>query len=163
MKKIPFLLVLLVILSPATVFASDQDIYLNAFGETATAYLNDSFLLLGTVADGFVADIIAKDQAQIIARNVQKRVRIIRAKLKAVSACPLAQVDRKLIDLLDKAYACMDHLAWALHQYSEEKNPDTARRFAEQRNDCLNRVNNILEFYSTLPPAPELPEPLSTR
>ena len=163
MKKIHYLLVVLVILSPATVFASDKEIYLNAFGETATAYLNDSSLLLGTVADGFVADIIPKEQAQTIARNVQKRVRIIRAKLRAVSECPIAEVDRKLIVLLDKAYACMDHQAWALHQYLQEKNPETARRFADQRTDCLNRVDNILKFYSTLPPAPELPEPLSTR
>jgi hypothetical protein len=145
------------------VFASDRELYLNAFGETATAYLNDSFLLLGTTADGFVADILDKTDASKIAKNVQKRVRIIRAKLKAVAESSISVADKKLIGLLDKAYACMDHQAWALVQYVDEKSPDTARRFAEQRTACLGRVNQILEFYSTLPPSPELPEPLSTR
>lgn len=163
MKKIFCLLVVLAVIGPATGFASDRELYLNAFGETATAYLNDSFLLLGTTADGFVADILAKKDASKIAKNVQKRVRIIRAKLKAVSESSISETDKKLIGLLDKAYACMDHQAWALVQYVEEKSPDTARRFAEQRTACLDRVNHIFEFYSTLPPSPELPEPLSTR
>ena len=163
MKKILLLLVVVVALSPAVLSASDREIFLNAFGETATAYLNDAFLLLGTTADGFVANIISKETAGEIARNVQKRVRIIRAKLKAVSASPLVDADRKLIGLLDQAYACMDHQAWALYQYLEDKNPDTAKLFEEQRSACLIRVNRIAEFYSALPPSPELPEPLSTR
>jgi hypothetical protein len=163
MKKIFCLLVVFAVISPAAVFASDRELYLNAFGETATAYLNDSFLLLGTTADGFVADILDKTDASKIAKNVQKRVRIIRAKLKAVAESSISVADKKLIGLLDKAYACMDHQAWALVQYVDEKSPDTARRFAEQRTACLGRVNQILEFYSTLPPSPELPEPLSTR
>ncbi len=163
MKKLPYLFIAVFLLCPVTVLGGDREVFLNAFGETATAYLNDSFLLLGTTADGFVADHISKETAEEIAKNVQKRVRIIRAKLKAVAGCRIAEVDKELIGLLDKAYACMDHQAWALYQYVQEKTPDTARRFEEQRTDCLERVKKIGEFYSTLPPAPELPEPLSTR
>ena len=163
MKKILCLLVALAVMSPAMGFSSDKDLYLNAFGETALAYLNDSFLLLCTTADGFVADIIQKKTAGEIAKNVQKRVRIIRAKLKAVAESPISEMDKKLIGLLDKAYACMDHQAWALLEFVQEKSPDTRRRFDEERSTCLERVNKIAEFYATLPPAPELPEPLSTR
>ncbi len=163
MKKILCLLVAFSVMSPAMGLASDEDLYLNAFGEAATAYLNDSHLLLGAIADGFVADIIRKNTAEEIAKSVQKRVRIIRAKLKAVVESPISEVDKKLIGLLDKAYACMDHQAWALVQHVEEKSPDTARRFAEQRSTCEKRIDEFAKFYSTLPPAPELPEPLSTR
>ena len=144
-------------------YAADSEVFLNAFGETATAYLNDSFLLLGTVADGFVADSIPKQTAQEIGKNVQKRVRVIRARLKAVSEARVSDVDRQLIGLLDHAYACMDQQALALVQYMDEKSPESAKRFEAQRVDCLSRFKKIAEFYSTLPPSPELPEPLSTR
>lgn len=163
MKRVTCLLSLCVFLLPPVAWSSDQAVFLNAFGETATAYLNDSFLLLGTSADGFVADIIPKDTALEIVRNVQKRVRIIRAKLKAVSNTKISDVDRQLIGLLDQSYACMDHQSWALMQYLNDKNPDSARRFESQRTDCLNKLKKISEFYSTLPPSPELPAPLSTR
>lgn len=163
MKRVTCLLSLCVFLFPPVAWSSDQAVFLNAFGETATAYLNDSFLLLGTSADGFVADIIPKDTALEIVRNVQKRVRIIRAKLKAVSNTKISDVDRQLIGLLDQSYACMDHQSWALMQYLNDKNPDSARRFESQRTDCLNKLKKISEFYSTLPPSPELPAPLSTR
>lgn len=163
MKRIfGLLLVALFFISPK-VHAGDLEVFLNAFGETATAYLNDSFLLLGTTADGFVADIIPKDTALEIAKNVQKRVRVVRGKLKAVSEARISDVDRQLIALLDHAYACMDHQAWALVEYVQDKNPETAKRFESQRLDCLQRLKKIAEFYSTLPPSPELPEPLSTR
>lgn len=163
MKKTVCLLVVLAVMVPAMGIASDEELFLNAFGEAATAYLNDSFVLLGTIADGFVADIIRKDEAAELAKNIQKKVRIIRGKLKAIGESSISEVDKKFIDLLDKAYACMDHQAWALHQYVEEKSPETARRFYDQRTTCLERVENITKFYSTLPPAPEVPEPLSTR
>jgi hypothetical protein len=144
--------------------AGDAELFLSAFGETATAYLNDSFLLLGATADGFVADIISKENALEFAKNVQKRIRVIRAKLKAVSETRISDVDRQLIGLLHHAYACMDQQAWALTQYIlEEKSPDAAKRFETQRQDCFNRLKRLAEFYSTLPPAPQLPEPLSTR
>ncbi len=164
MKRVVLLLSFCLLLCPPLVVrGSDEAVFLNAFGETATAYLNDSFLLVGTTADGFVAEVIPKDTALEIARNVQKRVRVIRAKLKAVANTRISDVDRRLIGLLDQAYACMDHQTWALIQYVNDKNPDTARRFESQRTDCLSRLKKIAEFYSTLPPSPELPEPLSTR
>ncbi|MBM3303203.1 MAG: hypothetical protein FJY85_25065, partial [Deltaproteobacteria bacterium] len=92
-----------------------------------------------------------------------KRVRIIRGKLRAVAGTPLASIDRKLVELLDRAYACMDHQAWALTQYVNDRSPEKAGRFEEQRAKCQERVKRIAEFYSALPPSPELPEPLSTR
>jgi hypothetical protein len=156
-----FSLGLFIIAGPAQ--GSDQAVFLNAFGETATAYLNDSFLLLGTTADGFVANIVSKETANEIVKNVQKRVRVIRAKLKAVSNTRISDVDRRLIGLLEQSYACMDHQAWALMKYLAEKSPDSARRFESQRTDCLQKLKRVAEFYSTLPPSPELPEPLSTR
>ncbi|HMK34415.1 MAG TPA: hypothetical protein VK463_05055 [Desulfomonilaceae bacterium] len=163
MKRLYFCFLVVLLLCPQAVRASDQTVYLNAFGETATAYLNDSFLLLGTTADGFVSDIISKDTALEIAKNVQKRVRLIRAKLKAVSATRISGVDQKLVGLLDNAFACMDHQAWSLGQYLSEKTPDNAKRFEGQRTECLNRLKKIADFYTTLPPSPEVPEPLSTR
>lgn len=163
MKRFLCFFVLAVTLLPQTAPGEDRTVYLNAFGETATAYLNDSFLLLGTTADGFVAEIIPRDTSLELVKNVQKRVRLIRAKLKAVSATRIADVDKRLIGLLDNAFACMDHQAWALIQYIEDKNPDTARRFEAQRTDCLNRLKKIADFYTALPPSPEVPEPLSTR
>lgn len=163
MKKILLFLVTMTLVNPVELIASDREILLNAFGETATAYLNDSFLLLGTLADAYVADIIPKEKVSTIAKSVQKRGRIVRAKLKAVAGSPLANVDKSLIELLDKAYACMDHQAWALNEFVQTKSPDAAKRFGEQRTECLNRLNKIADFYSKLPPAPELPEPLSTR
>jgi hypothetical protein len=161
-KAILFVAGILLLAGPA-ILQADQTIYLNAFGETATAYLNDSFLLLGTTADGFVADIIPKETALEIARNVQKRVRLIRAKLKAVSNTKIADVDGQLIGLLDNAFACLDHQAWTLTQYIEDKSPDNARKFESQRTDCLSRLKKISDFYMALPPSPEVPEPLSTR
>jgi hypothetical protein len=146
-----------------TASASDRVLFLNAFGETAVAYLNDSFLLLGTMADCVVADIIEKERARQIVGNIQKRVRVIRAKLKAVSQSRIAEVDKQLIKLLDKAYACMDHQCWALTQYVEDRSPQTGKLFHDKRNDCLQRVEEIAQFYAALPPPPELPEPLSTR
>jgi hypothetical protein len=163
MKRIACLLILISLLYPPISQGADEAVFLNAFGETATAYLNDSFLLLGTTADGFVADIISKETALEIVKNVQKRVRVIRAKFQAVAASRISKADKQLIGLLDNAYGCMDHQAWALIQYIQEKTPDTARRFEGQRTDCLSHMKKIADFYSTLPPSPEVPKPLSTR
>ncbi len=162
MKKTLCAIVLVLTIVPAAMSAQ-WELFLNAFGETATAYLNDSFLLMGTVADGFVADIIQKNTAHDIVTNVQKRIRIIRAKLKDVSETDIARNDRKLVVLLDNAYACMDHLAWSLAQYIKDKSPETAQRFEKQRSECLLRIQNIADFYSALPPPAEVAEPLSTR
>lgn len=161
MKIVVFFSVIALMLSPVVADA-DPALFLNAFGETATAYINDSFLLLGTTADGFVAGIRQEESALQIANDVRKRVRIIRAKLRAVLKTRIAAEDKKLIQRLDDAYACMDHLAWALSQYVREKSPDTANRFEEQRKTCLQRLDKVAKFYSALPP-PEFREPLSTR
>ncbi len=163
MKKTLLFAAFVYLVTWPAILQADQTIYLNAFGETATAYLNDSFLLLGTTADGFVAEIMPKDTALEIARNVQKRVRLIRSKLKAVSNTKIADVDNQLIGLLDNAFACLDHQAWTLTQYIEDKSPDNARKFESQRTECLSRLKKISEFYMALPPSPEVPEPLSTR
>jgi hypothetical protein len=163
MKMIPLVLILVLVCGASTTCAADRAIFLNAFGETAIAYLNDSFLLLRTTADGFVADVIPRETALEIAKNVQKRIRVIRGKLKAVSAAKMSQMDKKLLGILDNAYGCMDHQAWALYQYVEDKSPDTARRFEEQRLGCLDKLKKVADFYANLPPSPEVPEPLSTR
>jgi len=163
MKTIPLVLILVLICGPSTMWADDRALFLNAFGETATAYLNDSFLLLGATADGFVADIIPRETALEIAKNVQKRIRVIRGKIQGVSASKLSEVDKRLLGVLDNAYGCMDHQAWAFYQYVEDKSPDAARRFDEQRAGCLDKLKKVAEFYSTLPRSPEVPEPLSTR
>jgi len=162
MKTIVLFCAIIIVLIPQGAGA-DPAIFLNAFGETATAYLNDSYLLLGTIADGFVADIIEKEWTNKVAANIQKRIRIVRGKLKTVARCKIADVDKKLIQLLDDAYACMDHQAWALTQYVQEKSPETARRFVEQRTECLGRLEKVRDFYSKLPHSPGLAEPLSTR
>lgn len=155
--------ILALLLGPSTLLADDRALFLNAFGETATAYLNDSFLLLGTTADGFVADILPKETALEIAKNVQRRVRVIRGKLQGIAGARISAVDKKLLDLLDNSYGCMDHQAWALYQYVEDKSPEAARRFEAQRSGCLESLKKVADFYSTLPPSPEVPEPLSTR
>lgn len=164
MKKFLTAVLILFVLIPFVARASDEKaLLLNAFGETATAYLNDSFLLLGTTADGFVSEIIPRETALEIAKNAQRRVRVIRAKLRAISSMRMAEIDRQLIGLLDGAFACMDQQAWVLSQYVADKNPEAAKRFEQQRVSCLEKIGKIGEFYATLPPAPELPEPLSTR
>jgi hypothetical protein len=163
MKGLHFVVILVVLALPLTSDGGERELFLNAFGETATAYLNDAFLLLGTTADGYVADQMAKETAGQIAKNVQKRVRIIRSRIRAVTGARLADADKNLLGLLDKAYGCLDHQAWSLYEYVEDRNPDTARRFEQQRTSCLEHIKRIAELYSTLPPSPELPEPLSTR
>ncbi len=163
MKQVFCWVTLIIIVVPSTVQAGESELFLNAFGETATAYLNDAFLLLGTAADSFAAQILPKENAMEIPKNVQKRVRIIRAKLKIASQQPLSYTDRQLIGLLDSSYACMDHLSWALMRHVEENSTTTSQRFNNQRIECLERIKKTESYYSSLPASPELPEPLSTR
>ncbi len=163
MRRIFCLLTFIIIVIPSATKAGDAELFLNAFGETATAYLNDSFLLLGTIGDHFAAQVVSKDAAMEIAQNVQKRVRIIRAKLRIASQRPLSHWDRQLISLLDSAYACMDHLAWALMMHVGEKSTTSAQRFQDRRVECLERIKKVRAYDSGLPPSQELPEPLSTR
>jgi len=162
-KLILSFIIILLIFSPSAIRAGDTEVFLNAFTEAATAYLNDCFLLLGTTADGLVSEILPKATALEIAQNVQKRVRVIRAKLKAVSQRRITDLDRQLIRLLDNGYACLDHQAWALVKFTEQRTKETANAFEDQRTRCQDRIKTLASFYSALPPAPELPEPLSTR
>jgi hypothetical protein len=162
MKKLPILAIILMTMTQPAV-ARDCAVCINAFGETATAYINDAFLLIGTTADGYVADIMKKDTALEIVKNVQKRVRIVRSKIKDVSRCRISESDRRLMGLLDEAYACLDHLTWALTEYVQDKTPESTRRFDQQRGNCMLRLEAVGRFYTSLPPSPELPEPLSTR
>ena len=156
-------IIFLIFLPCAAQAAGDSELFLSAFTEAATAYLNDSFLLLRTTADGLVAGILPKQRALEHTKNVQKRIRVIRAKLKAVSQRRITDLDRQLIHLLDNGYACTDHLAWALIRFTEDESTETAKKFEDQRKQCLERIKTVSGFYSALPPAPELPEPLSTR
>ena len=156
-------IVFLIFLPCAAHAAGDSELFLSAFTEAATAYLNDCFLLLGTTADGFVAEILPKETALEYTKNVQKRIRVIRAKLKAVSQRRITDLDRQLINLLNKGYACMDLQAWALIKFAEERSTGTAKNFEDQRTQCWELIKAVAGFYSALPPAPELPEPLSTR
>lgn len=155
--------VMLFILIASNSHAVNQGALINAFGETATAYLNDSFLLLGTTADGYVSDVIPKDTALEISRNVQRRIRIIRAKIKIIDSSQMSLIDRKLLNLLDNSFLCMDHQAWALMRYIQDKVPENARKFESHRADCLGRIRKLADFYSEFPAPPELPAPLSTR
>lgn len=162
MKRVLLIVVLLSALCAPGAHA-DPTLFLNAFGETAMAYLNDAFLLLGTTADGFVADLIPKETALEITNNVQSRIRVVRGKLKPVSQSKIAATDRSFILMLDEAFACLDHQTWALSEFIRNKSPESARRFEEQRTECLNRMDKVAQFYAALPPSPEVPEPLSTR
>ncbi len=149
---------------PCTVQAAgDTELFLGAFTETATAYLNDSFLMLGMTADYLVSEILPKETALEHTINIQKRIRVIRAKLKAVSQRRITDLDRQLLRLLDNGYACLDLQAWALTKLIEDRSTQTAKNFENQRTECWERIKTLKNFYSTLPPAPELPEPLSTR
>ena len=162
MRKTLIMLVIILVLTPC-VYGADWALFLNAFGETATAYMNESFLLLGVVADAFVADITQKNDALEIVQDVQKRLLRIRAKSRTASQTQIADVDRELLNLLDKAYACLDHQSWALMQYIHEKTPESARRFNEQRTECMERIQRVSQFFAKLPPPPQVSEPLSTR
>ena len=144
--------VAMVLMIQSAAHATDRALLLNAFGETSAAYANDAYLLLGTTADAFVADIIERKNALEIVTNVQNRVRIIRAKIKSVSAINMAALDKQFLELVDRVLACLDHQAWALTQYINEKNPDTAQKFVEQRKDCMDKIERIRQFYTELPP-----------
>jgi hypothetical protein len=164
MKRILCSAMIFLMFLPVTVQAAgDADLFLSAFTETATAYLYDSFLLLGITADHLVSEILTKEAALEHATNVQKRIRVIRAKLKAVSQRRISDLDRQLIRLLENGYACMDLQAWALVKHIEQRSAQTAKNFEDQRTQCWQRIKALKSFYSALPPALEFPEPLSTR
>lgn len=163
MKRLFFLLSALVFLSPPQAISADSDVCLHSFREIAVAYMNDAFLLLGTVADAYTADVVPKEQAVNMTAAVQNRVRIIRAKFKAVAATSLPEDDRRLLLFLDDAYACMDRQAWALLQHVRSKSQDSAKRFDEIRRECLQKIEVVAGFLVDRPPASKVHEPLSTR
>jgi hypothetical protein len=154
----------LIILLPPHVFCSDAEVSFEAFKETAVAYMNDAFLLLGTVADGFTADVIPKEQAVGMTGAAQNRLRIVRAKFKAVGAAALPNDrDRRLLLMLDETYGCMDRQAWALLQYMRAKSRDSAERFEELRKECLEKIQQVAAFLINRPSPPKVQAPLSTR
>lgn len=158
------LILLVVTCFPSLSFsAEDKTVYLNAFTETSTAYLNDAFLLMGSTADNLMNESVSPDAAFEFVANVQRRIRIVRAKIKLVLLTHIRPLDGKLLALLDNSYACLDQQAWALMAYIKEHSPSAAKRFDERRAECLTRIQTVAAFYASLPPAPELPEPLSTR
>ncbi len=164
MKLIACSIIMFLAFLPCSVQAAgDAELFLGAFTQAATAYLNDCFLLLRTTADESVSEILPRETALERTKNIQKRIRIIRAKIKAVSQRRMTDLDRQLIRLLDNGYGCVDLLAWALIKHIQEHTVQTAKNFDDQRLQCRDRIETLGGFYSALPPAPELPEPLSTR
>ncbi|MGC9028050.1 MAG: hypothetical protein ACP5LD_00105 [Desulfomonilaceae bacterium] len=143
--------------------ADSNNIYLNAFIETSSAYLNDAFLLMGAVSDAVMTEHLSAEAAAETIANVQKRLRIVRAKINAAQLTRVRLSEKKLLSLLDRSYACLDQQAWALLAFLKDHTPASAKRFEGQRTECLERIQRVSAFYAGLPPAPELPEPLSTR
>jgi hypothetical protein len=163
MKLIPGFLIFIFLISPVKSFAANDQVFVNAFAEAAVAYANDSFLLLGTIGDAFAGTIIPNENAIETVQKVQKRIRVIRARLREVSNAGLSYNEKRFTAMLDGSYACMDHLAWYLIQYIKQKTPENSQKFENQRTACLEKLKTISNFQSTLPRAPELAEPLSTR
>jgi len=162
-KILSFILVLGIWFPSFSFPADEKAIYLNAFAESSTAYLNDAFLLLGSIADNLMTEALSPETALDMAGNIQKRIRMVRAKVRLVMLTKIKPLDRKLLTLVENSYACLDQQAWALMKYIQEYTPSTAKKFEERRAECLSRIQSVAGFYAGLPPAPELPEPLSTR
>jgi hypothetical protein len=151
------------IFAPRANAADIKNIYLNAFLETSSAYLNDAFLLVGAVSDSVMTEHLSPETAAETITNVQKRLRIVRAKINAVMLTRVGLAEKKLLSLLDRSYACLDQQTWALLTFLKDNAPASAKRFEGLRMECLERIQGVSSFYAGLPPAPELPEPLSTR
>ena len=79
-------------------------------------------------------------------RNIQKRMRVIRAKLKAVSQRRITDLDRQLIRLLDNGYACMDLQAWALIRLMEKQIHANRQEFREPEDPMLGTNQDRQEF-----------------
>lgn len=164
-KKLLFCVALLALtIVPSWSKAADEkNIHLNAFLETASAYLNDAFLLIGGTADDVMMQSSSPEAAGATITNVQKRLRKVRAKMKAILLTRVGLTEKRLLSLLDRSYACLDQEAWALLAFIKDNTPTSAKRFEGLRTECLERIQMISSFYAGLPPAPEVPEPLSTR
>ncbi len=140
-----------------------KKIYLNAFLETSTAYLNDAFILVGVISDSVMTEGASPDVAAEIVSNLQRRLRTVRAKIRGVLLTKVSLAEKQLLSLLDKSYACLDHQTWSLLIFLKDNAPESAKRFETFRSECLERIQAISDFYAGLPRTPELPEPLSTR
>ncbi|MCX5872655.1 MAG: hypothetical protein NTY51_05375 [Deltaproteobacteria bacterium] len=163
MHRESFLAFCIVIAMAGSSLSADQSILIDAFAQTATAYANDSFLLLGVVGDQFVTGTYDKDSAAQDVRNIQKRIRIIRAKINLVTGSINSKPDKKWLKVLDSVYICLDQQAWAMTKYIDDKSPSNARRFESIRSECLVKIKNLAQFYGSLGASDELPAPLSTR
>lgn len=164
-KKMLFCALFLALLIFASCANADdaKKVYLNAFIETSTAYLNDAFVLVGAISDSFMTESTPTEAATATITNLQRRLRIVRAKIKGILLTRVGLTERKLLSLLDSSYACLDQQTWSLLTFFKENTPASAKRFEGLRIECLEKVQAVSTFYTSLPPAPELPEPLSTR
>ncbi|MFH0959941.1 MAG: hypothetical protein V1897_14705 [Pseudomonadota bacterium] len=159
-----FILVIVVlILMTGPTPGSDKTAVIEAFSQTATAYANDSFLLLGMVGDQFVSGIFSKESAIRTVSGVQKRIRIIRSKINMARGIAKTEQEQKWLKMLDGIYVCLDQQAWTLSKYLHENIPVNAKRFDELRNNCIEKLNILEQYYASLGSPDELPAPLSTR
>jgi len=163
MSRISGLVTIIILLMAGFSCAADQSALTNAFAQTATAYANDSFLLLGMVGDQFVAGSLDGGAAAQTVTGVQKRIRVIRAKINLVLSWANSDQDRKWLQVLDNVYICLDRQAWAARKFVDDRSPASAKRFETFRNECLDKIRNLSQFYESLANSEELPAPLSTR
>ena len=141
----------------------DEAAVIEAFSQAATAYANDSFLLLGMVGDQFVSGIFSQESSISTVAGVQKRIRIIRSKINLTRGMAKTERDRKWLKMLNGIYICLDQQAWAMSKYVNEKTPANAKRFDDLRNNCLEKLNLLEQYHASLGFSKELPAPLSTR
>jgi len=163
MNRVSFFIVAIVIAMTAHSAFADQQTLTDAFAQTATAYANDSFLLLGMVGDEFVTGALDKSSAAQTVANIQKRIRMIRAKINLVVASMNLGNERKWLKILDSVYTSLDQQAWAMTRYIDDKTPANAKRFDAIRGECLEKIGNLAQFYASAGASVELPAPLSTR
>ncbi len=163
MNRVSFFLVVFIIAMSVQSAFTDQQTLGDAFAQTATAYANDSFLLLGMVGDAFVTGALDKSSAVQTVANIQKRIRIIRAKINLVEAAMHSGNRSKWLKILDSVYTSLDQQAWAITKYIDDKTPVNAKRFNAIRNECLEKIKDLARFYASTGASVELPAPLSTR
>ncbi len=163
MNRVSFSVLAIMITMMAHSAFADQQTLADAFAQTATAYANDSFLLLGMVGDEFVTGALDKSSAAQTVTNIQKRIRIIRAKINLVLASLNLGNERKWLKILDSVYTSLDQEAWAMNRYIDNKTPAHAQRFDAIRVECLQKIRDLSQFYASTVGSDELPAPLSTR
>lgn len=157
------LAIIIVTAIAGTSHGSDESALIEAFSQTATAYANETFLLLGMVGDQFVSGIFSQEAAMRTVVNVQKRIRKIRSKINLALGMARTERDRKWLKMLDGIFICLDQQAWAMSKYVNEKIPARAKHFDELRNNCIEKLNLLEQYHSSFWSSEELPAPLSTR